>query len=56
LAGVVLFALVSTLAWLLGRVLMGSLPGLTGDTYGALDEAAELAALALVPICIRAVG
>ena len=56
LAGLLLFAVVSVLAWLLGRALVASLPGLTGDTYGALDEVAELAALALVPICLRLVG
>jgi cobalamin synthase len=31
------------------------LPGLTGDTYGALNELAELSALALAPVCLRLV-
>lgn len=53
LPGLLLFLLVSGLAWLLGRRMSASLPGLTGDTYGALNELAELAALALVPLCLR---
>lgn len=51
--GLLLFLAVSALAWLLGRLLSASLPGLTGDTYGALNELAELAALALIPLWPR---
>ena len=44
---------ISVLAWLLGRVMVNLLGGLTGDSYGATNELAEVAALvaavALVP-------
>ena len=44
---------VSALAWLTGRYMAGMLGGLTGDTYGAINELAEavalIAAVALVP-------
>ncbi len=36
---------VSVLAWLLGRAMARVLGGLTGDTYGAVSEVAEAAAL-----------
>ncbi len=36
---------VSALAWLLGWAMAGRLGGLTGDTYGAINEIAEAAAL-----------
>jgi adenosylcobinamide-GDP ribazoletransferase len=55
-AGAVLFLSVSVLVWLAGRALMGRLPGLTGDTYGALEELTELATLALAPVCVVGVG
>src|SRR5437762_599599 len=42
-AGALLFLAVSLLTWLAGRALVARLPGLTGDTYGALNELAELA-------------
>jgi adenosylcobinamide-GDP ribazoletransferase len=54
--GLLLCALLALLVWLLGRWLAASLPGLTGDTYGALAEVAEFAALAVVPLCLRLVG
>jgi adenosylcobinamide-GDP ribazoletransferase len=53
LAGALLFGAVSVLAWLAARALLARLPGLTGDSYGALNEVAELAALALAPVCLR---
>ena len=34
-------------------LLLRRLPGLTGDAYGAINELAELAALALLPLCWR---
>lgn len=52
-AGLLLFVSVSLFVWLLARSLLTRLPGLTGDTYGALDELTELAALVLAPLCLR---
>ncbi len=43
--GAGMLAGVSVLAWLLGRVMARMLGGLTGDTYGAVGEVAEAAAL-----------
>jgi cobalamin synthase len=56
LAGILLFAGVTTLVWLVGRALVNRLTGLTGDAYGALDEIGEVAALALAPLCVTAVS
>jgi adenosylcobinamide-GDP ribazoletransferase len=53
IAGLLLCLVVSVAAWLAGRVLTARLTGLTGDAYGALNELAELAAVALVPVCVR---
>ena len=55
LAGLIVFAGVSLLAWLLARAIAAALPGLTGDTYGALNELAEVGALVLIPVCLRLV-
>jgi adenosylcobinamide-GDP ribazoletransferase len=55
-AGLVLWVSTSLLVLLAGRALTARLSGLTGDTYGALDELVELAALALAPLCLRAMG
>ena len=45
---------VTGLAWLLGRGMANMLGGLTGDTYGAINELGEVAALgalvALIPL------
>jgi adenosylcobinamide-GDP ribazoletransferase len=35
----------STVTWLAGRAMLRKIPGLTGDTYGALAELAEVVAL-----------
>jgi adenosylcobinamide-GDP ribazoletransferase len=43
--GAAIFAGVSVLAWLVGRAMAGMLGGLTGDTYGAINEIAEVAVL-----------
>jgi adenosylcobinamide-GDP ribazoletransferase len=43
--GAAIFAGVSLLAWLAGRAMAGMLGGLTGDTYGAINELAEAAVL-----------
>jgi len=48
--GLVLFGLATLLAWLLGKGLALLLGGLTGDTYGAINEVTETA------ILITAVG
>ena len=53
IGGGALLAGVSALAWLLGRVMSRMLGGLTGDTYGAVNEITEAvtlaAAVALLP-------
>jgi adenosylcobinamide-GDP ribazoletransferase len=51
-SGIVAWAICCTATWLMGRAIMSKIPGLTGDTYGALAEGNEvvaLFALALVP-------
>jgi adenosylcobinamide-GDP ribazoletransferase len=53
-AGVLLFVCTSFVTWLAARALVARLTGLTGDAYGALNELAELAALALAPVCLSA--
>jgi len=45
LAGVLALAVSCAVTWLLGRVVMGKIPGLTGDTYGAIAELNEVATL-----------
>jgi adenosylcobinamide-GDP ribazoletransferase len=55
-AGVLLFGVVSLTVWLVGRAILARLPGLTGDTYGALNEIGELAALVLAPLCVGLVA
>lgn len=43
----------TVLAWLLGRIMVGRLGGLTGDTYGAINEVIEalglIAVVAILP-------
>ena len=55
LAGALLWVGVTLVTWFAGRALVDRLGGLTGDSYGALGELAELAALALAPLCLAAV-
>jgi adenosylcobinamide-GDP ribazoletransferase len=38
------------LTWLLGRVIMAAIPGLTGDTYGAIAEVNEVGVLLLLAL------
>lgn len=45
IGGAGLFLGVSLVAWLLGRLMVNLLGGLTGDSYGAINEIAEVAAL-----------
>ncbi len=44
-AGVLLFAVGSGLAWVIGRWMAGLLGGLTGDAYGAVNETVEVIVL-----------
>lgn len=44
--GVLLAVLVGT--WLLGRYILTQIPGLTGDTYGAINEVMEVGVLLLL--------
>jgi adenosylcobinamide-GDP ribazoletransferase len=46
-AGLAALALAAAATWLFARYCLGRLPGLTGDTYGALNEVTEAAVLAL---------
>lgn len=49
-AGVLLLALTIVVAWGVGRWMSGLLGGLTGDTYGAINEVCEVAILLAVII------
>ncbi len=46
IGGGLLFVIVSLVAWLVGMGISRLLGGLTGDTYGAIDEISEVVALA----------
>ncbi|MEK7848033.1 MAG: adenosylcobinamide-GDP ribazoletransferase [Chloroflexota bacterium] len=46
--GIALFLLAGLAVWLTGRYLVGKLGGLTGDTYGALNEVLETGGLLLL--------
>lgn len=52
--GVVLLAAGGALVWVTGRLLMSRLPGLTGDSYGAINEVTQafvlIGTLALFPL------
>ena len=43
--GLALLAVTALLTWLLGRLVLRQLPGLTGDTYGAITEVVQTVAL-----------
>ena len=45
--GIVLFAVATVLAWLLGKGMTALLGGLTGDTYGATNEIIEVVTLGI---------
>jgi adenosylcobinamide-GDP ribazoletransferase len=47
LAGVVMLAVATGVAWLTGRWIAGLLGGLTGDSYGAINELSEVVVLVL---------
>ena len=49
--GVLLLAVVWLGTWLMARALMARLPGLTGDTYGAINE--DIQALVLLFLLAR---
>jgi adenosylcobinamide-GDP ribazoletransferase len=55
-AGAGLWLALSLTVWLAGQALLRRLPGLTGDTYGALAELAELVSLILTPPLVRLLG
>ncbi|MDA0769775.1 MAG: adenosylcobinamide-GDP ribazoletransferase [Chloroflexi bacterium] len=50
--GIVLMALVSAVAWGLGRWASSLLGGVTGDIYGAINEVSEVAVLVMAVILI----
>ena len=52
-AGLVALALAAAATWLFARYCLGRLPGLTGDTYGALDELVETLLLVTLPALLR---
>ena len=58
--GVVLLVIATSLAWALGAWMAGQLGGLTGDTYGAINEIAEalvlVSAIAFVALAPALVG
>lgn len=49
-AGLGLMAVVAALVWLIGTFLSRRQGGLTGDSYGAINEVAEVAVLLLLPV------
>jgi adenosylcobinamide-GDP ribazoletransferase len=53
IGGAGMLAGATVLAWLMGRYVAGMLGGLTGDSYGAINEVVEavalMAAVALAP-------
>jgi adenosylcobinamide-GDP ribazoletransferase len=49
-AGALALAVSCAVTWLLGRAIMARIPGLTGDTYGAIAEANEVAVLLLLAL------
>jgi cobalamin synthase len=49
LAGLAALGLAAAATWLFARYCLGRLPGLTGDTYGALDELVEALLLVALP-------
>jgi adenosylcobinamide-GDP ribazoletransferase len=52
-AGLAALALAAVAAWGFARYCLGRLPGLTGDTYGALDELVETLVLIALPPLVR---
>lgn len=53
--GFILFASVLTAAWLLGRWMTRLLGGMTGDTYGAVNELCEVVAFTLGVALVTAI-
>jgi adenosylcobinamide-GDP ribazoletransferase len=53
LAGLAALGLAAVTTWLFARYCLGRLPGLTGDTYGALDELVETLLLVALPVLLR---
>ena len=52
-AGLAALALAAAASWLFACYCLGRLPGLTGDTYGALDELIETLVLVALPVLAR---
>ncbi|HZU05859.1 MAG TPA: adenosylcobinamide-GDP ribazoletransferase [Chloroflexota bacterium] len=52
-AGLAGLALAAGATWLFARYCLARLPGLTGDTYGALDELIETLLLVALPVLVR---
>jgi adenosylcobinamide-GDP ribazoletransferase len=52
-AGLAALALAATTTWLFARYCLGRLPGLTGDTYGALNELVQALLLVTLPVLAR---
>jgi adenosylcobinamide-GDP ribazoletransferase len=50
LAGALALAVSCAVTWLLGRAIVAKIPGLTGDTYGAIAEVNEVAVLLLLAL------
>jgi adenosylcobinamide-GDP ribazoletransferase len=53
LAGLAACGLTVGASWLFARYCLGRLPGLTGDTYGALNELIQALLLVALPVLIR---
>jgi adenosylcobinamide-GDP ribazoletransferase len=52
-AGLAAFALTAVATWLFARYCLARLPGLTGDTYGALNELTQALLLIALPVLVR---
>ena len=50
------FIVITAATWLFAHYCLGRLPGLTGDTYGALDEVVETLLLVAFPVLWRWLG
>lgn len=55
-AGLAILVAVWILTWLGSRYIMARIPGLTGDTYGAVGETMEVFTLLLFPVYSKIVG
>jgi adenosylcobinamide-GDP ribazoletransferase len=56
LGGLAMLAAIALVSGLMILYIMTKIPGMTGDTYGAINEVMEVVALLLFPIYVRIIG